>query len=287
MKNIFLSLLTIFAVVGTATAQDAPVNRSLSFYLDVASGELAEKPGFNSDTDTSRLFAGNEYEIGAVYSQNFATVPWLTLSVKALVVGGQKNTYDSETGDYLGNSGYSMFPWATPRAMLGLNFGGYTFIGMDTRGLIANENYYSVALPGNGGAFTFSTVLEFWAVPQVLISETAPDGTIYGQGTTVVDLLSLNVQYGVNFAANWSFWTKVAVRFNGDKGRDQSAELFFNDGFNLRWENNIHWNVTPKFYMYGRVRYQLLNVASTRDLAVDHAVSLHVGLGYSFDFSNN
>ena len=302
MKNIFLSLLTIFAVVGTATAQDAPVNRSLSFYLDAASGNLTEQPGFE-DGDKSRIFSGNEFEFGMSYSQNFATVPWLSIWVKALVVAVQNTGYDATSGDFLGNAGYSLAGYGLPRAQVGVNFGGFAVIAMDTRGLIAQENYYSVALPGNGGAFTFSTVLEFWAVPQILNPDNAPidgddkvvDGSFLGtgRGTTIVDLFALNVQYGINIAPNWSFWTKVAFRFSGGGGKDGAADTFFQDGFNLRWENNIHWNVTPKFYMYGRVRYNISGIATSIDFPgyvkpkADHAVTLHVGLGYTFDFSDN
>ena len=291
MKNIFLSLLTIFAVVGTATAQDAPVNRSLSVYFDAVSGMLTELPDFNEDTDTSRIFADNEFEIGAVYSQNFATVPWLSMYVKALVVMHQKAEYapndgtEGNNGQFLGinNGGYRIDP---PKVALGINLGGYAVFAIDTKGVLAQENYYSIAMPGNAGAFTFGTVLEMFVVP--IVEE--PDADI--RNYYVVDLFALTAQYGIDFAPGWNFWTKVAFRFSGN---DDSGAEFFQDSFAIRWENQVTWSVTPKLYMYGRVRYHAKNLVTSQGLKdtlgatrkTQHDVSLLAGLGYSFDFSNN
>ena len=296
MKNIFLSLLAIFAVVGTASAQDATVNRSLSFYFDAFSGELTEAPGFE-DGDLSRMLSGNEFEFGMTYSQNFATATWLSMWVKALFVVGQRTTYDNATGNFLGNGGGNMNMLANPRVQLGLNFGGYAILAMDTRGLIAQENFYTIALPGNGGSFTFMTILEFWAVPQVLDVDTyeLPDGEegMYGdslgtgRGTTIVDLFALRVDYSIAFAQNWRYTTKLAFRFSGGGGFDHSATTFFQDGFQIRWENQIAWNVTPSFSMWTQLRYRIDNLASNASLPIDHRIYLQAGLGYSFDFSGN
>ena len=301
MKNLFISLLAIFAVVGTVSAQDAPVNRSLSFYLDSFSGDLTEAPGFE-DGDVSRMLSGNEFEFGMRYSQNFATVPWLSMWVKALVVTSVPTTYDNTTGKHLGNAGaVQMVPWGNPRVQLGLNFGGHSIIAMDTRGLIANCNYYTVNLPGNGGKFTFLTILEFWAVPQVLsvdrytlAEESASNGDDVfgaskgtGSGTTVVDLFALRVDYSVAFAQNWRYTSKLAFRFAGGGGNDGSATTFFQDGFGIRWENQVAWNVTPSFSLWGQLRYRIDNIVSNAGKPVDHRLYLQAGLGYSFDFSNN
>lgn len=282
MKHLFLSLLAMFAVVGTVSAQDAPVNRSLSFYLDSFSGHLTEAPGFK-DGMTSRAFSGNEFEFGMSYSQNFATAPWLSMWVKALVVTGLTTAYNTDTGDFIGNAGQGFIqPYGMPRVQLGLNFGGYAILAMDTRGLIAQCNNYSVALPGNGGTFTFNTALEFFAVPQA-IGTSEIGGAQLGTEKTFVDLFALTANYGINFAPNWAYSTKIAFRFGGS-GSDQSAELF-KESFAIRWENKIAWSVTPSFSMWTQIRYHIANLASNK--AVDHNLFLQAGLGYSFDFSDN
>ena len=270
MKNIFLSLLTIFAVVGTATAQDAPVTRSLSFYLDAYSGDLT-KDAYDND----RTFAGNEFEFGMRYSQNFATVPWLSMWTKALFAGGRSGTLNS--GEYIGNGGGYKIT-VDPRVQVGVNFGGYAVIAIDTRGIIAQENYYSVVLPNNAGKLTFLTILEFWGIPAV-------QSPTYSQ---VVDLFAVRVDYSIAFAQNWSYTTKLAIRFAGSNN-EESAAAFFVDGFNIRWENKIAWNITPSFGMWAQLRYRIDNITHRDQVfnKIDHRLMLQGGISYAFDFSNN
>ena len=280
MKNIFLSLLTIFAVVGTATAQDAPVNRSLSFYLDGYSGDIAQKSGYDAETGQSRLFDGNEIEFGMRYSQNFATVPWLSMWVKTLMIMQSTPKYGTgadNMNDYLGNRGYFI---GAPRVQVGVNFGGYSILALDTRGILANCNFYSVVLPNNAGKLTFLTILEFWAVPNVVSTGTGD--------TQIMDLFALRADYTIAFAQNWSYTTKLALRFAGG-GNEDSAAAFFVDGFNIRWENKVAWNITPSFGLWAQLRYRIDNITHRDQVAnkIDHRLMLQGGISYAFDFSNN
>ncbi|MGL4677466.1 MAG: hypothetical protein ACRCWI_07340 [Brevinema sp.] len=270
MRKLLL-LVALFAISGVSYTQDAQVNRSLSFYLDSFSGHLT--PGVDGST---RLFQGNEFEFGMTYSQNFATVPWLSMWVKALLVTGIDPSY-SPDGSYLGNSGgVSIYGYGMPRVQLGLNFGGYGIIAVDTRGLVAEELYYSLNF-GNAGSLTFIQILEFWAFPQTV---KASIGRV-----TVVDLFALRMDYGINFAPNWRFNTKLSLRLGGF-GADTESAKAFGETFQIRWENQVVWNVTDSFYMWTQLRYRIDNLANSAK-AVDHQVFLQAGLGYAFDFSGN
>ena len=279
MKNLFLSLLAMFAVVGTVSAQDAPVNRSLSFYLDSITGHLTDDAAGNS-----RLFQGNEFEFGMIYAQNFATVPWLTLSAKALIATGVNPEYDAD-GSWVGNQGgggnYFVQPYALPRVLVGVNLGGYSFIGMDTRGLLANENYYTIRF-GAAGALTFQTILEMFVIP--IVSDIEVGGVVVDQDSTVLDLFEIRLNYEIGFAPGWVYRTKLGFRFQGG-GNDDSAEAFA-QSFGLRWENQVVWSITPSFYTWAQLRYHAANIANS-GATVDHQLFLQAGLGYSFDFSNN
>ncbi|MGL6083813.1 MAG: hypothetical protein ACRC4N_15645, partial [Gammaproteobacteria bacterium] len=283
-----LVFVALFAISGVSYAQDAQVNRSLSFYLDATSGHLTQHP----DGSSPRLFSGNEFEMGVSYSQNFATVPWLSMWVKALVVTGLNPLYvgDGHDAKYLGNDGgVNILPWAQPRAQLGLNFGGWAILAVDTRGLIAQEAYYTLNF-GNAGALTFIQVLEFWAFPQALGNgDTEKAYFMALERVQVLDLFALNVAYGISFAPGWRYSTTLGFRFPGvDAHKADSADSAkaFGEAFILRWENQVTWSVTDKFYMWTRIRYDILNTAN-KDIDTEHQVMLQAGLGYTFDFSAN
>ena len=279
MRKLFISLVAVIAVAGVSFAQDAgaPI-RSLGFYLDADTGRLskdAEGLGGNN-----RLFAGNEFEMGMTYSQNFATVPWLSLNLSALVVVQQKGKYDFTAGDnaWEGNSGSDTKIIGNPRAKIGLNLGGYSLIQMDTRGLMANENYYTVDL-GKGGAVTFLTILEFWAVPLARSGWEA--NGLYKH--TVLDLFALRVDYSLPFANIWTYKTTVGFRWS-----DDASAKAFSDSFAFRWENKISVDVTEKLGMWTQVRYQINNLAVKNPgtlSIIDHDITVQAGLSYTFDLS--
>ncbi|MGL6082895.1 MAG: hypothetical protein ACRC4N_10695, partial [Gammaproteobacteria bacterium] len=239
---------------------------------------------------------GNEFEFGMTYSQNFATVPWLSMWVKGLVVTGINPAYDKDD-KYMGNDGsVQIYGYGMPRVQLGLNFGGHAILAIDTRGLMAECAYYSLNF-GNAGSLTFVQILEFWAFPQFIgdnISEAVydeEDGSLIspavprtGRRTTIVDLFALRMDYGISFAPGWRFNTKLAFRFGGWQ-EDLTADIF-RDSFQIRWENQLVWSVTDKFYMWTQIRYRIDNLAN-KALKTDHRVMLQAGLGYSFDFSGN
>ena len=282
MKNLFLSLLVMFTVVGTVSAQDAPVNRSLSFYLDSFTGQL--------NTGEDPLFTGNEFEFGMTYSQNFATVPWLSMWVKALVVTGTSPVTDADES-FVGNTGYGIQGYGNPRAQVGINLGGYAIFAMDTRGLLAQENYYTLKF-GAAGNLTFQTILEMWMVPNN--TGTQVNGQYSKDFQTVVDLFEIRFNYGITVAPGWTYNSKLGFRL-GSGGYDwkdhaanpvDSSAARFGQSFHIRWENQVIWAVTPKFYTWAQLRYQIKHLAYAPQETA-HDIFFQAGLGYSFDFSTN
>lgn len=283
MRKLVILFLAVCLMMNVIFAQDSRApNRSISFYLDSFSGDLTKTP----DGD-QRLFTANEIEIGAIYSQNFASVPWLTLSIKTLFVTSTTPDYGANDR-YLGNfhkyedgfgSPNHFVSYGIPRALIGVGIsqGSYFgFLGMDTRGLIANENYYTFDF-GDAGALTFVTILEAFAIPLVLAGT---DDHLY-----VLDLFSLRVDYSIVVVENLQFRTKLAVRFNG--GPDADGKLtpeMFVESLAIRWENQLVWFVTDKFHMWTQLRYHVDNITKDRNMfEIDNRLAIQAGLGYFFN----
>ena len=274
MRKLLIFLVAVFTVSGVSFAQDAGTpNRSLGIYLDTCSGHLTEDIAGNK-----RTFEGAEFDFGMTYAQNFATVPWLTMSLKFNVVMLPYGTVDPVDG-WQGSQGISIGDgnsYGMPKAQVGLNFGGYSFIGLDTRGILVNENYYSVNL-GNAGSLTFMTALEIFAAP--VYRGAGWEAAGYDSKHKVLDLFALRMDYGISFAKSWKYATKISFRWNND-----ATAKAFGESFNIRWENNVSVNVTDKFYMWTQLRYEIKNIASD-SLAIDNRLFLQAGLGYTFDVS--
>lgn len=275
MKKISLITLLAVAVLNTtAFAQEEnskPTSRSLSFYLDSFSGQL------NTSSTGGKAFEDNEFEFGAVYSQNFATVPWLSMWVKALIVTGAQPTWDDK-GNWTGTSAFFIQPYGIPRVQVGLNFNGYGILALDTRGLLANELYYTVKF-ADIHSITFQSIIEMWLAPL--------QGTQVAGKYDVLDLFELRLTYAVEMAKGWTYRSKFGFRFF-----DETSAKAFGDSFRFRWENQVVWSVDSGFYTWAQLRYEAdLKGGFNGDPAHPqynlgkHNVYLQAGLGYSFDFS--
>lgn len=288
MDKIITIVLLLFITVNIAFSQNVSIpnntvnvvipkninipNRTVSFYLTSYSGNLTK------NTDGSNpLFYGNEFEMGAIYSQNFASAKWLSVWVKTLVITGTTPEY--ENGKYVGNQkgNYGILEdYGEPQAQVGVNFGGYSLIAMDTRGLAINENYYPLNF-GRGGTLTFISILEFFAIPIINTNDST---------TEILDLFALRVDYSVNIVDNLSFRTKLSARFYGYLGAGEeklTTQQFFNN-LVVRWENQLIWTI-DKFYLWAQLRYEIVNL--TTDLEIDHMLGIEAGLGYAFNLSLN
>ena len=268
-------LLFITANVSFTQKINIPI-RTLNFYLTAYSGDLTE-----STNDRNRLFSGNEFEIGAIYSQNFASASWLSLWVKTLVITGTMPEYNSEN-KYVGNqkNKYGILPdYGEPQAQVGLNFGNYSILGIDTRGLLVNEIYYPLNF-GSKGKLTLVSIVELFAIP---VTSSLEDGRIT---TEVLDLFALRVDYSIHIVDSLLFTTKLSGRFDGTLAENEiklTSQQFFKN-FTLRFENQLVWTIN-KFHLWAQLRYDIDNLTS--DLELDHRLGIEGGLAYSFNLSLN
>ncbi|MGL4562352.1 MAG: hypothetical protein ACRCVW_00665 [Brevinema sp.] len=244
--------------------QKKDVNRYLTFYLDSLSGQL------NTSSTGGKLFQDNEFEFGALYSQNFTSVPWLSMWTKALVVTVVPTIYGPNGNtDWRGTEGIRLADYGHPRVQFGLNFNNNFFLAVDTRGLLATDLQYTLKFGGSQG-LTFQAITEFFFIPLA--------GTQIGGKYEVLDLFELRLTYAARFAQKWTYLSKLGFRFN-----DESSATAFGDSFHLRWENQLAWNVTSAFLTWGQIRYEF--DYNNGFGAKQHNVYLQAGVAYTFDFS--
>ncbi len=277
MNKIITILLLLFITANISFTQTISIPiRTLNFYVTAYSGDLTESPN-----GSNRIFSGNEFEIGAIYSQNFASASWLSIWVKTLVITGTIPRYNSDN-KYVGNqkNKYGILPdYGEPQAQVGLNFGNYSILGIDTRGVLVNENYYPLNF-GDKGKITFVSILKLFAIP---VTSSLDDGRIT---TEVLDLFALRIDYSIHIIDSLLFTTKLSGRFNGTLGKNEiklTSQHFF-ENFTLRFENQLVWTIN-KFHLWAQLRYDIDNL--TRDLELDHRFGIEGGLSYSFNLSLN
>ena len=269
MRKLIVSflVLSIFSSVVFAQTTEA-VTRSITTYFDNTTFGNIDNPG--------GIFGGNEFEVGAAYNQNFATVPWLTMQFRVNAVFDTITVIDSDE-NYIGNSGFRDLG-QTIRGRAALIFGQYGFLSMDTRGLMAIEVYSPRLDFGAAGSLGFNGIVELFAIP--LIND---PNTAY-QAKTVLDVFVLEMAYSVPITENFSYSTKLAARFQQNPVATDAKLLDqFIDDFRIRWENQLNWSVTSELLLWGRVRYEARNLANDADLA--NIVYLQGGLSYYFDVS--
>ncbi|MGL4394639.1 MAG: hypothetical protein ACRCS8_05385 [Brevinema sp.] len=263
----------VFAQGNDATP--AEIKHGLTFYLDTFSGQL------NSNNKDGKLFSGNEFEFGVSYSQNFSTVPWLGFWTKALVVTGINPNYTRD-GAWAGSGSYVVYGYGMPRVQLGLAFGDYGYLAVDTRGLMAVGASYGMKF-ADIHSVTVGTDLEFWMIPFSgygrgnvdTDGDGEPNSAIAQGGFEFIDLFQVYAQYSVALGKGWGYKTSAKFRFGGN----DSAKAF-GESFAFRWENQVSWAALNGFGLWGQVRYHVKPFAPTADM---HNVYLQAGLWYSFD----
>lgn len=310
MHRLYNIFFTLFLMVNIAFTQDrGSESRTIMVYLNAFSGNLTEDP----NSSIPRLFNENEMEFGVSYFQNFSSALWLTLSVKMNVITGVDLAY-GQNGEFLGyrnrfspgiGSPNYFQSDGIPRVQVGIDLGGYSFIGIDTRGMVVNENYLSA------GPVTFFSLLEFYAFPLVTAvadNESLP-AQVGGNATGVINpskiilnLVAVGLDYSANIHENLVFNTSLSVRFEElafslldetDIADIKITAESFLETLEIRWENKLFWSVTDKFYMWTQVRYSIRNLIDNSDIVkrtvqagpreIDHQVGIEAGLGYCFD----
>ena len=290
MRKLIFSLVAVMLIASSAAF--AQKTRSAGVYFDATAGNVNASDGdISKHTTAQDLFAGNEFEFGIWYRQNFESVQWLTFQMKALVIATQTGVYEAQPSTdaniikpnkYKGLGEFGLNT-DTPRAQIGLmlnsealGFDGlYMGLFFDTRTLAAFELFYTLGL-GNAGGLTFGAIVEFWANPMPYSIVPAAGGdTKYAYN--VLDVFELRIAYSLPFAEIWGFTTQVGFRFQGpgtarpDGLSTSENTLAFNqvklweDNFasrlQIRWENTLSVNAGG-LGLWARVRYNLNNLAA-------------------------
>ena len=279
MRKLVILFLVVCLTMSSAFAQDAKApNRTVSVYFDSLTGGLV------GDGYDAGVLAGNEFEVGVAYTQNFSDAPWLSMQFRVNSVM-QGNVTLNEDGAFAGYNSASASGQPV-RARAALIFGPYAFLSLDTRGVFAVELYSPKIDFGNAGGLSFMGAVEGYYVPYI---DTVSSGVDAGkQSTTVLDIVYVRADYSITFAEDFIFASKLGFRFPGWlKGNEEvlSGETLV-DNFRIRWENQVIWNVTEKFYIWTQLRYEVQNIVN-KDVDIENYLALQGGLGYSFNFNNN
>ncbi len=315
-KSMLLVMVALFAV--SAHAQDGG-SKSLTIYADGSSGVL--NPDAKGNT---RTFNGNELETGLTYNQSFGNglsyfikgrvIGEMPVTNEALTVGAGE---DSKNADTRGTYEYRLSGTKGFRVTTGIGYGinGFsTGVSINSCLLATASVGYSMSF-GSAGSLALGSDVEFFMIPSTYYTGDLTTGygskpsdaadytkTVTNQMGYIVDLFQVHIGYTVPFAERWSFNTKAMFRFTGtieDSGVYTDMNAFmFGQSFRIRWDNTISVKATDNLSLYGRVRYEARDLVKKQvgedsegvqedkwvAADVDHRVSLHVGMAYTFDF---
>lgn len=303
-----LSLLALVAFVsGAAFAQDAPaVKRTFRAYMDVISGNMIAADATNivdgnltTMKPAGKVWAGNEYEIGLVYGQNWAKAPWLTttFALKAVFNPEWVNATD---GTSIGRTGNVPSNAQVIRGQFGLDFSKYFSFYMDSRLLMGFTTQY--AWSSGAHSLAFQLGLELFAGNYSLsgdkyknIRQSALGAAVKqanhreGAAGPIIDAVWLDIAWTAKMPMGFANTILIRpVGFSGDNG-SEVAERFY-----IRLQETLSWS-NAGFSIYARVRYNIKNIAfpsytvagsdTKWKSGIVHDLSLRAGLSYAYDFS--
>ena len=228
MHRLFYLLIAVVMLTSSVLLaqepQESKVDRYIALYLDADSGNII--PG---GFDGNGIFAGNEFEFGTSYRQNFSKAQWLFFDFTILSIFKQVGWYEDEK--YIGLNGgqpyYGFMGGAyniAPRARVALTAHGSGFgangldmyLSIDTRTLVVFALGYTFYFGGSGDLRIGSSV-EFFANPIAF----APQGYTSGSSAPpakkmhILDVFVLSLGYNINFAERWNYSTLIEARFGG------------------------------------------------------------------------
>lgn len=299
-----LTLLALVAFVsGAAFAQEeAPaVKRTFRAYFDAISGQVVTKGATaerNGDTTTvspgRNLWAGNEYEIGLGYSQNWAKVPWLTTSFVVKFGINPVWANDPTDGSSIGRVNNQNNVWI--RGQFGLDLTKYFSFYMDSRLLTGLTLQY--AWTGGAHSIMLQTGIEFFAGNYSLsgsrfkaMRQANIDGTIDREGAAgpMIDDFWVDLVWTARMPMG--FANTLLLRPVGFSG-DNPSEIA--EGYYIRIQETLSWS-NAGFTAYLRLRYNIKRIAApTYDVAgsadkyrygIWHDLTLRAGVSYAYDFS--
>lgn len=286
VKYIVIASMLLLSVSSMSYGQDAdnPVNKSLSFYVCGASG--------NINPETGKIL-GSYGEAGIDFSQNFANTPWLSISATLAIctgMNGLKKVGDewvgassggiANDGDQLGSvNGSSGGILTGGYANVKLNFDRYFTFGFHTQGRFDFDLKYGIVLPANQ-RLTVRAYYEIYMLGKAFY-RTAEDLVNDSPTGSVLSHMDYRLTYHVQFHPEWAYELDTRFRFNG--GADDSLTAV-RDSFSIRLNNTLYYSNPNGFGGWMQFRYQPEKILLGSKNVV-HNISLHAGISYSYDLS--
>ena len=299
---VMLHTLSYAQAMGIVKENPTNFARSFHIYSEGNSGTLVN--------GTAGYFTGNELEVGVQYSQNFETALWLKLIVQGAVLGSitpnnvnlNANKVDGSINPDWVYNGRQDAGIGFKDVELGLQFSNYYYLGIDHNFLM--KNLFMVPFQFGDNHF-FNIISEFEIQPffiGTIKNPSDPDLEAEGQQTRArLQLFSIGLEYKVKFNPSWAYATKLTLRSSGETASVGGSTLgfiwevdsleAFRSNLHIRWDNTVYFNMDNGFYLWGSVRYQVMNLiphpANTEGNQLMgktlHDVYLRFGLGYKFD----
>ncbi|MGL5722227.1 MAG: hypothetical protein ACRCY4_07505 [Brevinema sp.] len=249
---------------------EGQVTRVFLAYTDFSSGVI------NPNDFGLNLFSGNEVEFGFIYEQNFARAANTKVGVKG---------YFITTVDVL----------SSPTNVTGVGSKGI-YIKEPSVGIFTSGKNYRIEVdsmfrfkPSIFYTLNFKQAgrLTFYAGAEICMLGMPNSMGDSSKEYQHLQLFDMRLSYNVMLTKTLRLGTEVRFRFNGKGGGDvapDSTQAFVNS-FNIRWNNTLTY-MKDGFYLYGQLRYQPERIAHAT-LDPVHKVSLHTGLGFTFNYSQN
>ncbi|MGL4524159.1 MAG: hypothetical protein ACRCVN_01370 [Spirochaetia bacterium] len=291
MKKVLSLTLVLFFVATNMiwSQEEVKQNRGLGFYIDATSGQLAPtKSGVES---RDQLFEGSEVEMGIRYSQNFKSVPWITMGGTLKWVTNPNNAYDGN-GDFIGNAPDNS---GDIRANVWISL-PYIMVLLDSRGLLGAYTSYGHSF-GAAGSIAVGADLEIFITGNSWYGN--PDrntgNSLTGAGGApiyVVDYFGLWVTYSVGIIEGLSFSTSGQVRFNANSWNGwASVEFDPLASLELRWNNTLAYSIDG-WSFFAQLRLSAFGLAGASTPAIKNrnndpqiVFQTIAGVSYAFDFS--
>ncbi len=296
-KILLMVLLTTVATQISAQETERATYKKLSIFIEGNTGTLAK--------NTDGLFSGNEFNFGLKYEQNFASATWLSLYTKisgiSIIsfgkINNNNNSLDNNINPDNQYNGYESHTIGFDYVETGL-VTDYGYIAIRDDLLTHLYTYYTLDMGLHSLKFIAGTEINPLQKGQ-LKNPSAPE--LEGQLTgPIVDLVTVGLEYAVNFHPNWSYRGGLYYRTSGYGhwasnvgGRsivDMNSAEAFKLNTHVRFDNTISYSHENGIGFFGTVRYQPsmfmsgFPAGNYRNEKVKHDIYLKFGLSYAIDF---
>ncbi len=300
MRKLIFSVVAIAMLASCALfAQDeAPaVKRTINGYLQADSGDILGSSGVDEFDEDKGVFDGHEMEMGVSYSQNFASVQWLTIRVRMNAVVTSTEIFADNLGgldQYLGGTRASVGTGGI-RGQVRLNANGSGFgvnglnlnVALDTRTKMDAYATYGMAV--GPGRLTFGLGTEIYLVPRVYldgseVSTNSNNAWLSGDAWQYhMDLFVISAAYAMKFNDVWGLNTAAYARFTGYDIEDAG----FADNLEIRLEAYATASFKGGLGMWAGVRFDIEDLClpeeRNREEGVNMDLKLRAGVSYTFD----